>query len=821
VWITNADGTGTFTAPNQPYFEYPAIIDPQETSPTREMKTHVPSTVTEVTIGIAISTDFPAEQNVSSMPPDTIPSDIYNPNNMVTDAPQMAGEFPRNIVLLGFTEDATVEERQLAVAKVNGTVVCGSRYFGDDGLYVVRIEDDGTPGPLFAAIDQLKQLSQVAVALPSGVNHDGRDYLKPSDDPALPAWSLDNAATGALWSFERIAAPMAWGCNTGSTDVTVGVIDYPFQDVDDLRPNVSYASLYSTGTDRHGTAVASIIGARGNNGTGISGMMWTASLRLYDRRIAVTGASGSIQPWANDVGLMASAARAGARIVNLSGGAFDSAQMARRDTAAVKKLVGLMAWAIRRLNDAGKKALYVFSAGNEGDYQIDTYFNGYPAAVDTFPAQVLVVGASTPQGSEASFSSHGSRVTVLAPGVNVLSLDHQGNTNATFIGTSGSAPLVSGLAGLLLSFDPSLSVEQVRGYIVQGAELDTTGADSVPVINAYRSLKLAAARPGAPLCGNHVWLVGDAWNDTIVVQRSGGAADRIWSDPDGALAIVNVKHGGHRISYSGPYQDGAIVYDQFTRTWQMESEDDSLPPAIDGGTYNSFWWRSHDGDSSLSFPTSAQTASTVTVDLYDSHAGTSSPLATVPTLLVNSVDSICVKEEIATHACESWGTGGLRQAANVLAAYSPVGDSAIISVARTETYVHDVSNWTPCGSVDSTGEHTDECRALTYGKRSVDTKFYTIPTNSFRSSPSVSWTMSGARATQLAITEDGSEVIIGHGAEQSLGGSQQFANCGITYRNRSTGQESPVISSEPACIYFGAATASPLRRPGITVQARE
>jgi hypothetical protein len=126
-------------------------------------------------MGVAISTNFPAEQNVGSVPPDTTPSSIYDPNNMVSDAPELAGEFPRNIVLLGFTEEATLEERQLAVAKVNGTVVGGSRYFGDDGLYVIRIEDDGTAGPLFAAIQQLKLLEQVAVALPSGISHDGRD----------------------------------------------------------------------------------------------------------------------------------------------------------------------------------------------------------------------------------------------------------------------------------------------------------------------------------------------------------------------------------------------------------------------------------------------------------------------------------------------------------------------------------------------------------------------------------------------------------------------------------------------------------------------
>lgn len=407
-----------------------------------------------------------------------------------------------------------------------------------------------------------------------------------------------------------------------------------------------------------------------------------------------------------------------------------------------------------------------------------------------------------------------------------MALDEQGSIQHPFPGTSAAAPLVSGVAGLLFAFDPSLTAAEVKQLILDGAQRgqraasDAVAGHSVYLVNAYESLKLAAERPGAPLCGNHVWLAGDVSSDTIVVQRGAGATEKIWSDPNGSLAIVNVKHGGRRISYSGPYYDDAIVYSPLTRQWRIESEEDSLPPAIDGGTFNSLWWTSHNGDSSLVFNRSAQTSPTVAIDLFDSHTLNTNPLSTIPTSVVNDTTPFCVQQSTVTGKCTKNEWIGEKQEANVLAAYSPLGDSAIVSVARTAIRDAIVTQWTPCGSKDSTGAYTEECRGVIYQKHSLDTKFYTIPIGTVTSNPPVSWTMDGARATQLTITEDGSELAIGHGViDESI--SPDFLNCGITYRNLKTGQEAPVIPNGPACIYFGAVTASPLRTPGITLNPRE
>jgi hypothetical protein len=208
VWIMNADGTGNFTAPNQPYFDYAGILEPQETSPTREMKTHVPNTVAEVTIGIAFSTDFPAEQSVAASPPDAEPAWFSHDTSWVNhgDAP---GGFLKNVIAVLFQDSASVSDRQLAVALVNGTVIGGAPFQSGEGYYLLRIEDDGTGTQLRAAIAKLQALPQVyGAALVPRVRP---AYSKPYDGTGWAQWSLnpDQLSAGSTWVLGAVNAPMA------------------------------------------------------------------------------------------------------------------------------------------------------------------------------------------------------------------------------------------------------------------------------------------------------------------------------------------------------------------------------------------------------------------------------------------------------------------------------------------------------------------------------------------------------------------------------------------------------------------------------------
>lgn len=102
---------------------------------------------------------------------------LYSVANTVFDHPRMPGPYPRALVLVGFQPAATRMERQAAIDLVRGRVVGG---MGLD--YVVLIADDGTAGPLWAAVDALGTLPQVHHASPEVFT---QGLVPPSGGPAL------------------------------------------------------------------------------------------------------------------------------------------------------------------------------------------------------------------------------------------------------------------------------------------------------------------------------------------------------------------------------------------------------------------------------------------------------------------------------------------------------------------------------------------------------------------------------------------------------------------------------------------------------------
>lgn len=91
----------------------------------------------------------------------------------------------------------------------------------------------------------------------------------------------------AIKELEKINASGAWNITTGSKNIKVGIIDSGIANHTDLAANlVSGWDFYSEHDnsvttdplDYHGTRVAGVIGAKGNNGKGICGINWDVSL---------------------------------------------------------------------------------------------------------------------------------------------------------------------------------------------------------------------------------------------------------------------------------------------------------------------------------------------------------------------------------------------------------------------------------------------------------------------------------------------------------------------------------------------------------------
>ncbi|MCM2278740.1 MAG: S8 family serine peptidase [Oligoflexia bacterium] len=214
----------------------------------------------------------------------------------------------------------------------------------------------------------------------------------------------------------------------------------------------------------HGTHVAGITGAVGNNGLGIAGVCWKASL-VAIKFLDANGAGFS----SDAIDGIDYAVSLGAKIINASFGGADYNQLLKD--------------AIDRADSAG--VLFVSAAGNSAQDNDAIAF--YPGNYDS--PNVLTVAAVDSSDALASFSNRGAtQVDIAAPGTSILStfpsfitsgMTAAGKTTALYDslnGTSMAAPFISGAAALLWSFEPGLSHLEVRARLLERA-------DALPVLD--------------------------------------------------------------------------------------------------------------------------------------------------------------------------------------------------------------------------------------------------------------------------------------------------------------------------------------------------
>ena len=253
----------------------------------------------------------------------------------------------------------------------------------------------------------------------------------------------------------------------------------------------------AAGTPSHGTHVSGIIAASRGNGKGMDGI--DAQVYIMALRAVPDGDERD-----KDVALgIRYAVDNGARIVNMSFGKYFSPGKS---------------W----VDDAVKYAeahdvLLVDAAGNE--FQNLDSISHYPNPVYESSGRNsccwITVGANTGGPDSlilARFSNYGKKeVDLFAPGVKVYSTV-PGNQYASYSGTSMAAPVVTGIAALLLEYYPQLSASQLK-YILTHAVLKIPDnqvkwpsngqwvdfnqlSASGGIVNAYNALLLAATMKG-------------------------------------------------------------------------------------------------------------------------------------------------------------------------------------------------------------------------------------------------------------------------------------------------------------------------------------
>ncbi|MFO0873026.1 MAG: S8 family serine peptidase [Phycisphaerales bacterium] len=307
-----------------------------------------------------------------------------------------------------------------------------------------------------------------------------------------------------------IDATNAWDSTTGSASIVIALLDSGLND----HPEITGRILVGTnipqqngntadGCSSHGTHVAGIAAATGNNGIGVAGVCWNAQLLPIVVVNPCTGLESYVADgltWAADHGA-------------------DIANMSLQYSAGTEYLHAAVQYA------AAAGMVLVAAAGNNNSGV------AYPAK---WP-ECIAVAATDNQDKRWASSNFGPEIDVAAPGWQVYSLNGS-DSYAYKTGTSMATPHVSGIAALLWSIKPTLTADQIRALIETTCDdIATPGFDNLTGhgrVNAASAVAalLASIVPGdlnedGVVDGADMGLLLGAWGPCPACDTAPCAAD--------------------------------------------------------------------------------------------------------------------------------------------------------------------------------------------------------------------------------------------------------------------------------------------------------
>ena len=310
------------------------------------------------------------------------------------------------------------------------------------------------------------QTTHNAVLLSASLNELGI-AAAPDQYRPLSGQSFSDPNYEGQWYLDYLQMELLFDENLGSSDIRIAVIDsgiditHPdfaskiiapldaFSNDTDPNPNENeFCPPGSTGMcDVHGTAVAGIALATANNQSGIVGICPNCS--LIPIRMIGEG-SGTLSA---EIIAFEHAIDNGADIINNSWGYNDA-------LSAPPPLKTVIERALTE-GRSGKGTVVVFAAGND-DREVQA---GEICDLDG----VLCISAIDSYGRPTAYTNYGKAIDLAAPSATV-SIAPNEQTTTNFGGTSGAAPVVSGLVGWILSNRPELTATQVRDLLTETAQ---------------------------------------------------------------------------------------------------------------------------------------------------------------------------------------------------------------------------------------------------------------------------------------------------------------------------------------------------------------
>ena len=353
-----------------------------------------------------------------------------------------------------------------------------------NGAKVLRVSGDPA--------DVAARLNRSANVLYAEPNFTMRTQAIPNDARFGELYGFNNTGQGGGSPDADIDAPEGWdlaglGAFPGAGGVKVGIVD---TGIDSAHEDLSGKTVNCAATtpgliivggdpnpvesrgcaddNDHGTHVAGTIAAKANNGVGVAGVAFNASLAIC-KALHTAAGTGSTAAVANCITYLASK---GAKVISMSLGGGASTTLQTAVTNAYK-------------NGAANGAVLIAAAGNDGNSTVN-----YPAGY----AEVVSVGATDNRDRKASFSNANADVEVSAPGVNTLSAK-RGGGYFTMSGTSMATPHVSGVAAVLWQLNPGQTAAGIRSLL--GQRVDDLGAAGRDTSFGFGRVNLCKAAGGS------------------------------------------------------------------------------------------------------------------------------------------------------------------------------------------------------------------------------------------------------------------------------------------------------------------------------------
>ena len=300
--------------------------------------------------------------------------------------------------------------------------------------------------------------------------------------------------------LESVSLPDSWGTIerlgfASQTTIVLAVVDTGINFNKDFMDSEGFTrfitdkaksfvdSLTFVDSYGHGSAVAGVAAALGNNSWGVVGSDWRVKIlpvKIFcgPRTTSVIAALG-----------IRYAAYQGARVINCSFGGYSNPNPTTTDP---------LYSAVRYANSRG--ALVVASAGNWNTPVTSPNYIVAPAGYQ----ESLAVGGYLMNATtiyRAPYSNYGSKIEMSAPW-HVDCLLWKGTPVCTYNdlygGTSIAAPFVSGTASLILSINPSFTNEQVRAIIYHYSDMLSIPEFNYRKLNTYKSIQGAIELSNIP-----------------------------------------------------------------------------------------------------------------------------------------------------------------------------------------------------------------------------------------------------------------------------------------------------------------------------------